>query len=54
MPTGANEAVSRALIEAAQVFSGWGVLHPQEVRFELSMDDGRADYVEGGKPSAAA
>src|SRR6185295_2605155 len=48
MPTGQNEAFSRVLIDKALEFSGWNLLDPKEVRFEISMKDGRADYVLSG------
>jgi len=47
MQTG-NEAFSRILIDKALEFSGWNLLHPKEVRFELSSANGRADYVLSG------
>lgn len=48
MQRGANEAFSRILIDKALEFSGWNLLHPKEVRFELSSANGRADYVLSG------
>lgn len=45
MPTGQNEAFSRVLIDKALEFSGWNLLNPHEVRFELNSETGRADYV---------
>lgn len=45
MPTGQNEAFSRVLIDKALEFSGWNLLNPHEVRFELNGETGRADYV---------
>ena len=45
MPTGQNEAFSRVLIDKALEFSGWNLLDPHEVRFELNSISGRADYV---------
>ena len=45
MPNGQNEAFSRVLIDKALEFSGWNLLNPQEVRFELNSETGRADYV---------
>src|ERR1017187_226802 len=45
MPTGHNEAFSRVLIDEALKFSGWDLLNPQQVRFELNGAAGRADYV---------
>lgn len=49
MPNSANEAFSRVLIDKALEFSGWNLLNPKEVRFELRGDDGRADYVLSGQ-----
>lgn len=45
MPNGQNEAFSRVLIDKALEFSGWNLLNPHEVRFELHGHTGRADYV---------
>ena len=45
MPTGQNEAFSRVLIDKALEFSGWNMLDPHEVRFEINGATGRADYV---------
>jgi predicted type IV restriction endonuclease len=44
-----NEAFSRVLIDKALEFSGWNLLDPKEVRFELSGSNGRADYVLSGQ-----
>ena len=49
MPLGNNEAFSRVLIDEALRFSGWNLLDPHQVRFELSGATGRADYVLGGQ-----
>ena len=49
MPTATNEAFSRVLIDEALKFSGWNLLDPKQVRFELSGATGRADYVLGGQ-----
>ena len=49
MPHGQNEAFSRVLIDKALEFSKWNLLDPKEVRFELRLTDGRADYVLGGQ-----
>ena len=49
MPPGANEAFSRVLIDKALEFSGWNLLDPKEVRFEMAIGDKRADYVLGGQ-----
>jgi len=48
MQPGANEAFSRVLIDKALEFSGWNLLDPHQVRFELNGATGRADYVLGG------
>lgn len=45
MPSGPSEAFSRVLIDKALEFSGWNLLDPHEVRFELNSETGRADYV---------
>jgi type I site-specific restriction endonuclease len=45
MPTGQNEAFSRILIDKALEFSGWNLLDPQQVQFELHTATGRADYL---------
>ena len=44
-----NEAFSRILIDKVLEFSGWNLLDPKEVRFELSGTNGRADYVLSGQ-----
>ncbi len=44
-----NEAFSRVLIDKALEFSGWDLLDPHQVRFELNMATGRADYLLGGQ-----
>lgn len=49
MEQGANEAFSRILIDKALEFSGWNLLDPHQVRFELNGTTGRADYVLSGK-----
>jgi hypothetical protein len=36
-----NEAFSRVLIDKELEFSGWNLLNPKEVRFELSGSNGR-------------
>ena len=38
------EAVSRILIDKALEFSGWDLLNPQQVQFELHTGNGRANY----------
>lgn len=43
-----NEAFSRVLIDKALEFSGWNLLNPKEVRFEMTGSSGRADYVLSG------
>ena len=35
MPLGQNEAFSRVLIDKALEFSGWNLLDPQQIQFEL-------------------
>jgi type I restriction enzyme R subunit len=45
MPPGQNEAFSRILIDKALEFSGWNLLDPQQVQFELHTGSGRADYL---------
>ena len=45
MPDGQNEAFSRVLIDKALQFSGWNLLDPREVRFEINGKTCRADYV---------
>ena len=43
--TGQNEAFSRILIDKALEFSGWNLLDPQQMQFELHTAMGRADYL---------
>src|ERR1039458_9154488 len=45
----ANEAFSRVLIDKALEFSGWDLLDPHQVRFELNTATGRADYLLCGQ-----
>ncbi len=48
-----SEAFSRVLIDKALGESGWDILNPAQVRFELNGSNGRADYVlhdELGRP----
>jgi type I restriction enzyme R subunit len=45
MPAGQNEAFSRILIDKALEFSGWDLLDPKQVAFELHSGAGRADYL---------
>src|SRR6266480_3345848 len=45
MSLGESEAFSRILIDKALEFSGWNLLDPRQVRFELNGTTGRADYV---------
>ncbi len=52
MKTGQNEAFSRVLIDKALEFSGWNLLDPHQVRFELSDKSGRSDYVLLGQHGA--
>ncbi len=40
-----TEAFSRVLIDKALEFSGWSLLDPQQVQFELQTVGGRADYL---------
>jgi len=42
---GQNEAFSRVLIDRALEASGWDLLNPQQVQFELNTANGRADYL---------
>ena len=53
MPKVQNEAFSRVLIDKALEFSGWDLLDPQQVRFELNGENGRADYVLMAKVGTA-
>src|SRR6266478_4794967 len=45
MTAGQNEAFSRILIDKALEFSGWDLLSPRHVQFELHTSSGRADYL---------
>ncbi len=45
MPIGQNEAFSRVQIDKALEFSGWNLLDPDQVRFEINGKTGRADDV---------
>jgi type I restriction enzyme R subunit len=49
MQHGTNEAFSRVLIDKALEYSGWDLLDPRQVRFELNSATGRADYVLSGQ-----
>ena len=40
-----SEQFSRVLIDEQLKYSGWDILNPQQVRFEVSGQSGRADYV---------
>jgi len=40
-----SEAFSRILIDKALEASGWNLLDPQQVKFELNTGSGRADYL---------
>ncbi len=42
---GQPEAFSRILIDEELRFSGWDLLNPQQVQFELNTASGRADYL---------
>ena len=48
MPTKANEAFSRVLIDDALRDSQWDILDPKQVKFEVSGSTGRADYILSG------
>ena len=45
MTNGHNEAFSRILIDKSLEFSGWDLLDPRQVKFELNTGTGRADYL---------
>jgi type I restriction enzyme R subunit len=45
MSKGQSEAFSRVLIDKALEFSGWDLLDPKQVVFELNSGAGRADYL---------
>lgn len=45
MAQGQNEAFSRVLIDKALEYSGWDLLDPRQVKFELQTGSGRADYL---------
>ena len=45
MTNGHNEAFSRILIDKSLEFSGWDLLDPRRVKFELNTGTGRADYL---------
>jgi type I restriction enzyme R subunit len=45
MSKGQSEAFSRVLIDKALEFSGWDLLDPKQVVFELHSGAGRADYL---------
>ncbi len=45
MTPGRNEAFSRVPIDKAFEASGWDLLNPQQVQFELNIASGRADYL---------
>src|SRR5258708_3251003 len=49
MPRMGNETFSRVLIDKALEFSGWNLLDPLQLRFELNGSSGRADYVLSGQ-----
>ncbi len=48
MAKGSNEAFSRVLIDKALEESGWDLLDPQQICFELNSETGRADYLMRG------
>ena len=43
------EAFSRILIDKALEFSGWNLLDPRQLRFEVNGVTGRSDYVLSGE-----
>ncbi|OPX78837.1 MAG: type I restriction enzyme EcoKI subunit R [Methanosaeta sp. PtaB.Bin039] len=45
MMLGRKEAFSRILIDKALEASGWDLLNPRQIQFELNMANGRADYL---------
>lgn len=45
MAAGHNEAFSRILIDKALEASGWNLLDPQQIQFEMNTSSGRADYL---------
>jgi type I restriction enzyme R subunit len=45
MTTSRSEAFSRVLIDKALEFSGWDLLDPGQVQFELHTSNGRVDYL---------
>lgn len=45
MSPGQNEAFSRVLIDKELTFSGWDLLDPRQIQFELHTSNGRADYL---------
>lgn len=45
MTPGQTEAFSRVLIDKALEGSGWDLLNPQQVQFELNTTNGRVDYL---------
>jgi type I restriction enzyme R subunit len=45
MSSGENEAFTRILIDKALEYSGWDLLNPRQVQFELHTSNGRADYL---------
>src|SRR3989454_11671076 len=49
MGNASTEAFSRVLIDKALEFSGWNLLDPHQLRFELNGATGRADYVLSGQ-----
>jgi type I restriction enzyme R subunit len=49
MAQGQNEAFSCVLIDKALEFSGWDLLDPRQVKFELHTGSVRADYLSQDK-----
>src|SRR6476660_2546252 len=45
MPSGQSEAFSRILIDKELEFSGWDLLDPKQIQFELHTASGRVDYL---------
>src|SRR6476660_2633440 len=45
MVSAQNEAFSRVLIDRALEASGWDLLNPRQVQFEINTASGRADYL---------
>jgi type I restriction enzyme R subunit len=45
MSLGNNEAFSRVLIDKALEASGWNLLDPRQIRYEINIIEGRVDYL---------